>query len=263
MFQVLFSGFGSIFFILFLFLLPKLVLAMLLGTVLLGFPMLLGIAISFMFAAELKNRIIKWCVLFGICLLIFGLFSTLAIPFVEPDNKTPLWIAAFCAGFFILISILSVLGFIFEFIKEKLAQSKKAKEKAQIENSENNEPLLLEPTEKTPSDLIVSSEQKEKTSSNLIIPLTQTENSLDAPISLPPQKEKRSKKRKRTTQAENNLTPEEKHQRKTDDIKLRILECERRIAELKKQELEYKLKSLEALEKYREIKRKNNSSNKK
>ncbi|MEE6030204.1 hypothetical protein M5S04_04980 [Avibacterium paragallinarum] len=259
MFQVLFSGFGSIFSILFLFLLPKFVLTMLFIIMPLGYLAFLGIAASFAFLIVLENRIIKWCASFGICLLIFGMFSILAIFFVKPDNHTPIWISAFCGGFFTLIGIITA----FAFIIEKLNQRKKAKEKAKIENSANNEPLLLEPTEKTPSDLIVSSEQKEETSSNLIIPLTQTENSLDTPISLPPQKEKRSKKRKRTTQAENNLTPEKKHQRKTDDIKLRILECERRIAELKKQELEYKLKSLEALEKYREIKRKNTSSNKK
>ncbi|AZI13305.1 hypothetical protein ACU6T4_11250 [Avibacterium paragallinarum] len=250
MFQVLFSGFGSIFSILFLFLLPKFVLIVMPLSCL----MLLGIAASFTFSILAENRIIKWCAVFFNCVLIFCFFW-----FAFSGNQTLILIAKYIIGFFTLIGIITV----FAFIIEKLNQRKKAKEKAQIENSENNKPLLLEPTEKTPSDLIVSSEQKEETPSNLIIPLTQTENSLDAPISLPPQKEKGNKKRKRSEQAENNLTPEEKHQRKTDDIKLRILECERRIAELKKQELEYKLKSLEALEKYREIKRKNNSSNKK
>lgn len=250
MFQVLFSGFSSIFSILFLFLLPKFVLIVMPLSCL----MLLGIAASFTFSILAENRIIKWCAVFFNCVLIFCFFW-----FAFSGNQTLILIAKYIIGFFTLIGIITV----FAFIIEKLNQRKKAKEKAQIENSENNKPLLLEPTEKTPSDLIVSSEQKEETPSNLIIPLTQTENSLDAPISLPPQKEKGNKKRKRSEQAENNLTPEEKHQRKTDDIKLRILECERRIAELKKQELEYKLKSLEALEKYREIKRKNNSSNKK
>ncbi|WP_410687390.1 hypothetical protein [Avibacterium paragallinarum] len=210
-----------------------------------------GVFCSFIFIAVIPNRIIKWFAIVVNCIFIFCVFWF--------KSSIDLIYRHIFLGFYALIGIFGILLL----IKDKLAQRKKAKEKAQIENSENNKPLLLEPTEKTPSDLIVSSEQKEETPSNLIIPLTQTENSLDTPISLPPQKEKGNKKRKRSEQAENNLTPEEKHQRKTDDIKLRILECERRIAELKKQELEYKLKSLEALEKYREIKRKNTSSNKK
>ncbi|SUU98153.1 hypothetical protein [Avibacterium paragallinarum] len=236
MFQVLFSGFGSIFSILFLFLLPKFVLIVMPLSCL----MLLGIAASFTFSILAENRIIKWCAVFFNCVLIFCFFW-----FAFSGNQTLILIAKYIIGFFTLIGIITV----FAFIIEKLNQRKKAKEKAQIENSENNKPLLLEPTEKTPSNLIVSSEQKEETPSNLIIPLSQTENSLDTPISLPPQKEKRSKKRKRSEQAENNLTPEEKHQRKMDDLKRQILECDQRIAELKKQQLEIRLRSLKTLEK--------------
>lgn len=236
MFQVLFSGFGSIFSILFLFLLPKFVLIVMPLSCL----MLLGIAASFTFSILAENRIIKWCAVFFNCVLIFCFFW-----FAFSGNQTLILIAKYIIGFFTLIGIITV----FAFIIEKLNQRKKAKEKAQIENSEKNKPLLLEPTEKTPSNLIVSSEQKEETPSNLIIPLSQTENSLDTPISLPPQKEKRSKKRKRSEQAENNLTPEEKHQRKMDDLKRQILECDQRIAELKKQQLEIRLRSLKTLEK--------------
>lgn len=128
MFQVLFSGFGSIFFILFLFLLPKFMLTMLFIIMPLGYLAFLGIAASFAFVIVLENRIIKWCASFGICLLIFGLFSTLAIPFVERDNHTPIWIAAFCAGFFTLIGIIAA----FAFIIDKLAQRKKRKKKHKL-----------------------------------------------------------------------------------------------------------------------------------
>ncbi|WP_035688962.1 hypothetical protein [Avibacterium paragallinarum] len=149
MFQVLFSGFGSIFSILFLFLLPKFVLIVMPLSCL----MLLGIAASFTFSILAENRIIKWCAVFFNCVLIFCFFW-----FAFSGNQTLILIAKYIIGFFTLIGIITV----FAFIIEKLNQRKKAKEKAQIENSENNKPLLLEPTEKTPSDLIVSSEQKKK-----------------------------------------------------------------------------------------------------